>query len=129
MSSGWTQLSPKPPVASDDKQAQSTVLAGVTGTVIVSFRTPPGLVGWITSFRQAWDAALDPNVVYSLRINGVRVNNYNGLSVQIAQPSADVDLPTPIRVEQLSLVEMVADNNSASNGSIVGRIVAKYYNP
>lgn len=136
MSSGWTSLAPDKIVSFDDRQAQVSIAA--TGdmanlTTIVSFRTKPGLRGFITSFRQAWDGNLDPDVRYSLRINGAIIADYNQLQAQIAPPEQDSDLPVPIEVGQLSLVEMVAfvvsGNVATFPGTVTGRLVVKYINP
>lgn len=128
------------PAAFDDQQGTSSITGvgtmgsiAVTGTFVipVSFRTPPGLVGYITKFGQAWDPGLDTFVRYSLRINGGIPSGYNQLSVQISSPSSDIELPTPIRVEQFSLIEVVAFSLTGATfpGNFFARVVAKYYNP
>ncbi len=136
MPSGWTELAPKKIVGCDDKQAQVSVAAAgdmASLTTVVSFRTRPGLNGIITSCRQAWDGNLDPDVRFSLRINGAIIADYNQLQAQIAPPEQDVDLPVPIPVEQLSLVELVAyviaGGVATFPGTITGRVVVKYTNP
>ncbi len=132
MASGWQELAPERFVGCDDRQADLILTTNTTGNVVLSFRTRPGLVGWITSFRQAWDTVMVPT--YSLRINGAVVFDYNSLSVQIAANGDDVDLGVPIRVEQLSLIEVVVDvasltPNPETTGDFATRVICKYFNP
>lgn len=131
MPSGLTSLAPQKFVAFDDKQAEVTIAGLVTNSIVTSFRTPPGLKGLLTSFRQAWDPGLNTFLNFSLRINGAIPANYNGLFAQIAAPEQDVDLPVPLELEQLSLVEMIVSVSAAATfpGNVTGRFVAKYFNP
>lgn len=132
MSTGWQALAPDRFVGSDDKQGASTLTTNTIGNVVLSFRTRPGLAGWITSFGQAWDTTITPS--FSLRINGAIQADYNGLAVQQASNGGGVDLPVPIRVEQLSLIEVVVDvaslaPNPETTGQFATRVVCKYFNP
>lgn len=129
MPSGYQELAPSPAIAYRDVQATVSVAALATDTVIVSIRVGPGLKWFLTSFRQAWAVALDNSVTYALRINGTKYVPYIDSLVQIAPPEQDVDLPVPVPIEQLSLVEMVATNPTGSAGNVTGRIVVKGYNP
>lgn len=131
---GWQNLSPRPPVACDTPRAEVSISAigtQLAPTTILSFRTPPGLDGFITAFRQAWDSGLDPYVYYSLRINGGIPRDYNQLNVQICSPGSGLDLPVPIPVGQLSLIEVIAYGivGGTYPGNFTAQVVAKYYNP
>ncbi len=137
MSSGWQILAPEKIVTFDDiiSQIQATTDGDMATNLLTvfSYRTKPGLKCVMTSFRQAWDPALDPYVRYSLRINGAIPANYNQLQAQIAPPEQDVDLPVPIFLEQLSLVEMIAYTVAGATYTgtplITGRGIFKYWNP
>lgn len=119
--------------AFDDVQLEIT--SGATFPVsqlqILSFRTPPGLKGYITAFGQAWDSGLDTYLQYYLKVNGAVVYPYNGLYAQICAPEQTslCPLPVPIPLEQLSLVEMYVDiaSGPTAAGNVVGRIICKYY--
>lgn len=131
---GYQIIGPRRPVASDSPRAEVS-LAGVgtqaTATVVLSFRTPAGLDGEITAFRQAWDSGLDPQIRYSLRINGGIPSDYNQLNVQVGTPAGGQDLPLPIPVGAGSLVEVTAYALAGATfpGNFTAQVVAKYYNP
>lgn len=133
MASGWTELAPARIVATEPQADHEDLTDNTTGNVVLSFRTAPGLKGFITAFKQAWDTTIVP--AFSLRINGAIPANYNGLRVQLANPWDDVDLPVPIAVEQMSLIEVVVDvdADAATPGLVTGDFAAavtvKYVNP
>ena len=130
MPSGFQELAPSPAIAYRDESATVSVTASASNLVIVTLRTGPGLKWFITSFRQAWASGIDGTVTYSLRINGVAYPPYINSTVQIAPPEQDVDLPVPIPVEQLSLIEMTASGATGmATGNVTGRIVIKGYQP
>lgn len=135
MSAGRTELWDKPVVSSDDRQGSLAVAAGVgrTDSVVLSFRTPPGLKGWLTGWGQAWDSQLDGFVTsFSIRINGGRLQRFNQLSVQTASPSeAPQQEFEPVPIEQNSLIEVIATVAAglATNGNFYSRVICKYQNP
>ena len=141
MPSGLTSLAGARFVSSDDQFSQTAALSvPSTNNIILSFRTPPGLRGLLTDFRQAWDGGLDTYLSYYLRINGGilypltiaggKINSYVGSKVQIAAPETDTALPVPIIIEQLSLVEVVCDvATGATSGTATARVICKYYDP
>lgn len=114
----------------DDQVAEVLLVPNSTNIKIISFRTPPGLKGYVTNFGQAWDAGINTFVKFYLKVNGAVVYPYNGLFVQITPPEAasNYPLPSPIPLEQLSLVECYADVGAAAgNGNFAARIICKYY--
>lgn len=117
----------------DDISDSAELTEGQSGIVIVSFRTPPGLRGWLTNFGQAWDSAIDGYAQYSLRVNGAIIYPYFNLSIQNCPPEQAglVPLPKAIPLDQLSLVEMIGNNvtGSGATGNIFGRLIAKYADP
>lgn len=120
------------PAAFDDQQAEVNVVDNTNNQLILSFRSPPGLKGYITNFGQAFDAALNTFVDFSLLVNGGVVFPYNRLFAQICAPeqTALVPLPRPIPIEQLSLIQVVADVQGAgTNGNFTARVICKYFNP
>lgn len=116
--------------AFDDTSAEISVASAQVNKLILSFRTPPGLKGYITSFGQAWDANLNTFAKYTLKVNGGVVYPYNQLLVQTCPPEAagQYPLPFPIPLEQLSLVEVYVDNGaSVGAGNFAARVICKYY--
>ena len=119
--------------AFDDQQAEVSSGASfpVTQLKILSFRTPPGLKGYITNFGQAWDSGLNTFLKFYLKVNGAVIFPYNALFAQICAPEQTslCPLPVPIPLEQLSLVEMFVDiaTGPAGAGNITGRIICKYF--
>lgn len=122
------------PASFDDQQNEATVNNNTPNQLILSFRAPPGLKGYITAFGQAWDAVMDTFVDYSLKVNGGVVFPYNQLKAQICAPeqAALVPLPKPIVIEQLSLIEVYADVPNITgftSGNFTARVICKYFSP
>lgn len=116
--------------AFDDKFAEVTIAVSTLNQSVLSFRTVPGLKGYITSFGQAWDANLNTFAKYTLKVNGGVIYPYNQSLVQICAPETAglYPLPFPIPLEQLSLIEVIVDNGaSVGTGLFAARVICKYY--
>ncbi len=130
MSSGELEIARHRWVSSDDRFDEVSVINNATDTTILSFRTPAGLRGWLTDFRQAWDAGMDTFVDYTLKVNGAVIYPYIKKKVQVAAPEQDVALPVALPVQGGSLVEVIANQAAGgTTGNFAARVIVKYTDP
>lgn len=132
MATGETEIARHRAVAWDDKTATVSVANNATDVTILSYRTPPGLRGWIAFFGQAWDSGMDTFVDYTLKVNGgIPAGPWNKSKVQISPPeSPERELPAYIPVQGNSLIEVVANMAvGGTTGNFTARVISKYTDP
>lgn len=118
-----------PPIDYEDQFAEVAVPATSVDTTILDFRCKAGKVFKIDSFGQAWDAALNTFVVYTLLIDGIPHPKYLRKSVQVVPPEqcGYNKLPVSVVVPQAARIQIIA--NSSVAGNFAGRITGNYYDP
>lgn len=118
-----------PPIDWEDEFAETAVTGTaltVAATVILSFRAKMGKKFLITGFGQAWDAAMNTNLVYSLLIDGIPHPKYMRKAVQVTPPEqvGYSPIPVAIPVPQGALISVVC--NSTVSGNFAARVKGEY---
>lgn len=109
----------------ETQQQSATINAGTNGTQICTLTTLRGVRAYVIRLSQAWDAGLDPNVTWYLRVNQTKRFPYEGSTVQISAPESDAWI-VPLEVPEATQVEILADVGGAVNGKVTGRLGIAY---
>lgn len=116
----------KPIVKYEEVQKQSaTITHGTNNTQICTITSQRGMQAYVIRLSQAWDAGLDPNVTWYLRVNKVNRYPFEGSTVQISAPESDAWI-VPLAVPEATEIEIIADVGGTVDGKVTGRLGIAY---
>lgn len=116
----------QPIIKYDEVQLQSaTITHGTNNTKICGLTTQRGMRAFVIRLSQAWDAGLDPNVTWYLRVNQVNRYPFEGSTVQISAPESDAYI-VPLEVPEATDIEIYADLAGTVDGKVTGRLGVAY---